>query len=44
MKLFQPPIRRPPIDQAKVKETEQIIDFAIHEFEYDEKDMEEFKK
>ena len=23
---------------------EQVIDFALHEFEYDEKDVEEFKK
>ncbi len=44
MKLFEPPLRRPPVDPNKVKEMEEVIDFALHEFEYDEKDIENFKK
>lgn len=44
MKLLKPPLRRPPIDSKNVEEMEQVIDFALHEFEYDEKDIEEFKK
>lgn len=44
MKLLQPPLRRPPIDPTKVKEMEQIIDFALEEFEYEDKDIDEFKK
>jgi hypothetical protein len=44
MKLIKPPLRRPPIDASKIEEMEQTIDFALHEFEYDEKDILEFKK
>jgi hypothetical protein len=43
MKLFKPPFRRPPVDTSKVQEMEQTIDFALHEFNYDDKDFEEFK-
>lgn len=44
MKLFKPPIRRPPIDTTKVQPMDEVIDFALHEFEYDQSDIDEFKK
>ena len=44
MKLYEPPLRRPPIDLTKVKEKDVVIDFAMHEFRYDDKDLENFKK
>ncbi|CAD8204694.1 unnamed protein product [Paramecium pentaurelia] len=44
MKLFKPPLRRPPIDPTKVQEMDEVIDFALHKFSYTEKDIEEFKK
>ena len=39
MKMNLPPLRKPPIDPKKVKESALSIEFALHQFEYDEAEL-----
>ena len=43
-KLYLPPLRRPPIDPSKVKDSGIVLDYALHDFEYDDEELAEFRK